>query len=94
VLNKPITSMTAARDGRGYWFVASDGGVFAFGSVEFFGSRGGNKNRRSTAGMAVTNTNDGYWLIWDDGTSFPFGDAPDFASSVAKRTVVAIEVVP
>ena len=94
VLNKPITSMTAARDGRGYWFVASDGGVFAFGSVEFFGSRGGNKNRLSTAGMAVTNTNDGYWLVWDDGTSFPFGDAPDFASSVAKRTVVAIEVVP
>ena len=93
-LNKPITSMTAARDGQGYWFVASDGGVFAFGSVEFFGSRGGNKNRRSTAGMAVTNTNDGYWLVWDDGTSFPFGDAPDFASSVAKRTVVAIEVVP
>jgi len=94
VLNKPITSMTAARDGQGYWFVASDGGVFAFGSVEFFGSRGGSKNRRSTAGMAVTNTNDGYWLVWDDGTSFPFGDAPDFASSVAKRTVVAMEVVP
>ena len=94
VLNKPITSMTAARNGQGYWFVASDGGVFAFGSVEFFGSRGGNKNRRSTAGMAVTNTNDGYWLVWDDGTSFPFGDAPDFASSVAKQTVVAIEVVP
>ena len=93
-MNKPITSMTAAKDGRGYWFVASDGGVFAFGSVEFFGSRGGDKNRRSTAGMAVTNTNDGYWLVWDDGTSFPFGDAPDFGSSVAKRTVVAIEVVP
>ncbi|MCS5674072.1 MAG: hypothetical protein NZ605_03600 [Acidimicrobiales bacterium] len=94
VLNKPITSMTAARNGQGYWFVASDGGVFTFGSVEFFGSRGGSKNRRSTAGMAVTNTNDGYWLVWDDGTSFPFGDAPDFASSVAKRTVVAMEVVP
>jgi len=94
VLNKPITSMTAARDGRGYWFVASDGGVFAFGSVEFFGSRGGDKNRRATAGMAVTNTNDGYWLVWDDGTSFPYGDAPDFRSSVAKLTVVAIEVVP
>ena len=94
VLNKPITSMTAARDGLGYWFVASDGGVFAFGSVEFFGSRGGVKNRRLTAGMAVTNTNDGYWLVWDDGTSFPFGDAPDFRSSVARRTVVAIEVVP
>ena len=44
--------------------------------------------------MAVSNTGEGYWLVWDDGVSFPFGDTPDFRSSVAKQTVVAIEVVP
>jgi SpoIID/LytB domain protein len=93
-LNMPITSMAAAPDGKGYWFVASDGGVFAFGSVGFFGSRGGDTNRRPTSGMAVSNTGEGYWLVWDDGVSFPFGDTPDFRSSVAKKTVVAIEVVP
>ena len=74
--------------------MASDGGVFAFGSVGFFGSRGGDTNRRPTSGMAVSNTGEGYWLVWDDGVSFPFGDTPDFRSSVAKKTVVAIEVVP
>ena len=94
VLNEPITSMTAAPDGAGYWFVATDGGVFSFGSVAFHGSRGDRSNRRPIAGMAVTRTGRGYWLIMDDGTSYPFGDAPDFVSSVAGRTVAAIEVLP
>ena len=36
----PIVGMTAAPDGHGYWLVASDGGIFAFGSAKFFGSTG------------------------------------------------------
>jgi len=94
VLNQPITSMTASPDGAGYWFVALDGGVFSFGDVDFHGSRGDRVNRRPVTGMAVTTTGGGYWLVMDDGTSYPFGDAPDFVSSVAGQTVVAIEVVP
>lgn len=93
-LNEPITSMTASPGGDGYWFVALDGGVFSFGSVEYHGSRGDRTNRRPIAGMAVTRSGRGYWLVMDDGTSYPFGDAPDFVSSVAGRTVVAIEVAP
>ena len=27
-LNKPVVGMAAARNGSGYWFVASDGGYF------------------------------------------------------------------
>ena len=30
--------MTAAADGRGYWLVASDGGIFAFGDAAYEGS--------------------------------------------------------
>jgi hypothetical protein len=29
-LNKPIVGMAATPDGKGYWEVASDGGLFAF----------------------------------------------------------------
>ena len=29
VLNKPVVGMAAAPNGKGYWFVASDGGIFA-----------------------------------------------------------------
>jgi hypothetical protein len=40
-LNKPVVGMAATPDGRGYWLVASDGGVFAFGDARFYGSTGG-----------------------------------------------------
>ncbi len=30
--------MTATPTGKGYWLVASDGGVFSFGDARFYGS--------------------------------------------------------
>ena len=30
--------MAATQDGKGYWLVASDGGVFAYGDAPFYGS--------------------------------------------------------
>jgi hypothetical protein len=38
-LNQPIVGIAGTPDGKGYWLVAADGGVFAFGSAGFFGSR-------------------------------------------------------
>ena len=32
--------MAATPDGRGYWLVASDGGIFTFGDAPFYGSTG------------------------------------------------------
>jgi len=40
-LNKPIVGMAVTPSGHGYWFVASDGGVFNYGSAPFDGSLGG-----------------------------------------------------
>jgi hypothetical protein len=37
----------------GYWLVASDGGVFAFGSARFFGSMGGHGLARPVVGMST-----------------------------------------
>jgi hypothetical protein len=37
-LNKPIVGMAPSPSGKGYWFTASDGGVFAFGDASFLGS--------------------------------------------------------
>ena len=37
-LTKPVVAMVATPDGRGYWLFASDGGMFAFGDAEFYGS--------------------------------------------------------
>jgi hypothetical protein len=32
--------MAPTPDGRGYWLVAADGGVFTFGDAHFYGSAG------------------------------------------------------
>ena len=36
-LNAPIVGMVPSSDGGGYFMVASDGGVFAFGDAQFAG---------------------------------------------------------
>ena len=37
-LNKPIVGITSTPDGKGYWLVASDGGVFSYGDATYLGS--------------------------------------------------------
>jgi len=39
-LNKPIVAIAATPTGHGYWFVASDDGVFNYGDAGFLGSTG------------------------------------------------------
>jgi hypothetical protein len=74
--------MAATPSGRGYWLVASDGGVFAFGDAPFAGSTGGVRLAAPILGIAATPTGAGYWTAAADGGVFSFGDAP-FAGSMA-----------
>jgi hypothetical protein len=39
-------------DGKGYYLVASDGGIFSFGDAAFFGSIGGKPLNQPIVGMA------------------------------------------
>jgi hypothetical protein len=67
--------MAATPDGGGYWLVASDGGIFAFGDAAFRGSTGNLALNRPVVGMAATPDGGGYWLVASDGGIFAFGDA-------------------
>jgi len=73
-LNQPIVGMAAVPTGGGYWLVASDGGVFAFGDAGFHGSlpSGG---PGGIVAMDPTPTGAGYRLITADGWVSTFGDA-------------------
>ncbi|HEY5109905.1 MAG TPA: hypothetical protein VII96_09895, partial [Acidimicrobiales bacterium] len=68
--------------GVGYWLVASDGGIFAFGGAAFHGSTGGLVLQAPIVGMAPTLDGQGYWLAGADAGVFTFGDAT-FSGSVA-----------
>jgi hypothetical protein len=69
----------------GYWMVASDGGVFSYGSARFFGSTGSVPLNQPIVGMAPTTTGAGYWMVATDGGIFSFGDASFFGSTGAVR---------
>ena len=71
----------AGRGGRGYWLVASDGGIFGFGDAGFFGSTGATALNRPIVAMAPTPSGRGYWLVASDGGIFGFGDAGFFGST-------------
>jgi hypothetical protein len=73
--------MAATPSGNGYWLVASDGGIFAFGDALFYGSTGGTRLNRPIVGMASTPSGNGYWLVATDGGIFAFGDASFFGST-------------
>ena len=36
--NKPLVGGAETPSGQGYWMVASDGGIFAFGNAAYYGS--------------------------------------------------------
>jgi len=59
----------------GYWEVASDGGIFAFGGAPFYGSMGGKPLNQPIVGIASTPTGTGYWEVASDGGLFAFGGA-------------------
>ena len=75
ILNAPIVGMATTPDGGGYWMVASDGGVFAYGDASFYGSMGAKPLNKPVTGMATTSDGMGYWMVAADGGIFAFGDA-------------------
>ncbi len=50
--SKPYSASSSASV-KGYWLVSSDGGIFAFGDAQFFGSTGGMTLNKPVVGMSA-----------------------------------------
>lgn len=68
-------AVMTSEGGAGYYEVAADGGVDAYGDAVFYGSMGGQHLNAPIVGAALTRSGRGYWLIGADGGVFSFGDA-------------------
>ncbi len=80
-LNAPIVGMVPSADGGGYFMVASDGGVFAFGDARFAGSCPGIGGCSGAAVAVMPDASgNGYWLVTQTGHVYPFGDAPSYGA--------------
>lgn len=80
MLARPICAVVAHPSGKGYWTVAQDGGVFAFGEAPPLGAHdpvpGANlKPGHLVVDAAATPTGNGLWLTASDGAIFALGDA-------------------
>ena len=81
----------------GYWLVASDGGVFNYGSAGFYGSAGNINLNKPIVGIASTPDGKGYWLVASDGGVFNYGDAGFYGSAgnvALNKPIVGISPTP
>jgi hypothetical protein len=88
----PVVAMARTPDGKGYWLLGADGGVFSFGDARFFGSAavGGSgpvagnlpppMSPSPFTAMAPTPDGQGYWLVDSVGDVGAFGDAGFYGS--------------
>ena len=83
--------------GQGYWMVASDGGIFAYGDAKYAGSPDPATLNKPIVTMAATPSGNGYWLAASDGGIFTYGDAPFLGSAGAlnlSKPVVSMAPTP
>ena len=78
-LDRPIVDMALSSSGHGYLLLGSDGGVFNYGNLGFYGSvpQFVPLAAQTTRAVAIIGSPDGkgYWIVHDDGGMFTFGSA-------------------
>jgi hypothetical protein len=92
-----IEYIEKANVSHGYWLVASDGGIFAFGDAGFYGSMGGHPLNMPAVGIAATIDGKGYWVDASDGGIFSFGDARfhgSMGSTRLNQPIVGMSAMP
>jgi hypothetical protein len=95
--NDNPASSESASSASGYWQLGSDGGVFTFGSAQYYGSKGGQTLNQPVIAIAATPSGNGYYLVASDGGIFTYGDARYYGSKGGQplnQPIVGMAVTP
>ncbi|HEY5098042.1 MAG TPA: transglycosylase family protein, partial [Acidimicrobiales bacterium] len=76
-----------------YWLVASDGGTFAFGDADFYGSATGLSPTSTIVGLAASPDGRGYWEAAANGAVYAFGDAVYSGGASSSQATVGISAL-
>ena len=88
-LTKHIVGIAPAAGGKGYWLVASNGSVYAFGPRATNYGSGAGLSPQPVKAIVPTANGAGYWVVSANGTAAGFGNAGAQGSATsAKYTVV------
>jgi len=106
-LQSPIAGIAPTADNGGYWLVATDGGVFAYGDASYVGSlpadgvgpvgaSSGHHLSAPIVGIVPTPDGKGYLMVAKDGGVFAFGDAhfEGSCANIGGCNAPAVAVVP
>jgi hypothetical protein len=72
---KYVTDLAMHPNGKGYWILGSDGGVFSYGRVAFWGSMGDGGLSAPAVGLEPERLGNGYWMVTSSGRIHTFGFA-------------------
>jgi hypothetical protein len=92
-LSSPIVGMSATPDGKGYYLVSANGGVFSFGDAYFLGSEPGQLPAPIVGIVTFPGVNGeggGYWEVGAGGAVYPFGIAKSYSSMSSTSPIVAM----
>ncbi len=89
----PIVGISSTPDGKGYFLLAGDGSVYAFGDAKYHGSRGDYKASGAPVGIATDLATGGYWIATSTGHVYNFG-APFHGSQTAAHFSPIVAIAP
>jgi ribosomal protein L24E len=76
---RPIVTAPVSAN-EGFWLLGRDGGVFSFGTAQFYGSIGHLGGLKQVVSMAADPDGNGYWFVGADGGIFAY-KAPFWGST-------------
>lgn len=86
-----VVAIENDNSGNGYWIVGSDGGLYTYGLLNFFGCPDGgglvvSDSPTEVVGLAVTATGNGYFFGLRNGQTLAYGDA---STAIVNSTALA-----